>query len=208
MTMNRDILLFGGTFDPVHCGHVAVARALAVDRDFGRVIFVPAATPPHKPDALARAADRVAMLRCVCDEDSLFDISDIELARPGRSYTYDTLLALRGEYGHDARLHWLIGADMLADLHKWYRAADLVEMVDFVIAMRPPWHERMDKIFATLAEHFSNTVISQLRGAVVDTPLVDVSSTEIRQRVAAGESIAGMVPAGVADYIAANGLYR
>lgn len=205
--MSSDILLFGGTFDPVHCGHVEVARALAGVRGFGCVVFVPSATPPHKPAAVASAADRVAMLKLVCTDDALFEVTEVELARPGRNYTYDTVRALQDKYGGSARLHWLIGADMLAELYKWYRAAELVELVEFVIAIRPPWDTKMDEIFSTLAEHFPPDVIERLRAAVVDTPLVDVSSTEIRRRVAAGESIVGLVPDAVAGYIASHELY-
>ncbi len=206
--MSNDILLFGGTFDPVHNGHVRVARALADVRGFDRVVFVPTATPPHKPVAVASASDRAAMLQLVCADDALFDVNEVELNRAGRSYTYDTVRALQAEYGDSTRLHWLIGADMLAELHKWYRAAELMELAEFVIARRPPWDTKMDEVFTTLAEHFPQDVVERLRAAIVDTPLVDVSSTDIRLRVAVGESIDELVPGPVAGYIDANGLYR
>jgi len=206
--MDKNVLLFGGTFDPVHNGHLIVARSLATTRGFDVVVLVPTANPPHKPNAFADADDRLAMLRLAIADDPLFRISEVELRRDGPSYTYDTLLALGEEYGPPARLHWMIGADMLADLHKWRRAGQLVEMVEFIVVPRRPWVDRLETIFQTLARHFPPEVVQKLRAGVVDTPLVDVSSTDIRRRVRARESITGLVPDAVAAYIEEFGLYR
>ncbi len=205
--MSDDVLFFGGTFDPVHNGHLAVARALAELRGFERVVFVPTSNPPHKPAASADAADRLAMLELATAGEELLAVSEVELGRSGASYTYDTLLALREEYGPSVRLHWMIGADMLAELHKWHRAEEVVEMAEFVIVMRPPWHERIEEVFRTLEGHFRPDVVEKLRSSVVDTPLVDISSTDIRRRVAAGEPVGDLVPDEVAAYIARRGLY-
>ena len=206
--MTNNILLFGGTFDPVHNGHLKVARELAVMRGFECVVFVPTSAPPHKPATVAGPADRLAMLKLATAGEGLFTVSEVELARQGPSYTYDTLTAMRAQYGQPARLHWMIGMDMLPDLHKWYRAAELVETAEFVIVPRSPWNGQLEAIFSTLGEHFQPSVIKRLREAVVDTPLADVSSTDIRRRVAAGEDIAALTPAAVAAYIAEKSLYH
>ncbi|MHC4562751.1 MAG: nicotinate-nucleotide adenylyltransferase [Planctomycetota bacterium] len=207
MTDGRKILLFGGTFDPVHNGHLVIARAVAERGGFELVRLIPSATPPHKASAAAGAADRLAMLALAIEGDGLFDICDLELRREGVSYTLDTLRELH-EREPGAELHWLIGADMLADLHKWYRVEEVVKLVRFVIAAREPWQDQLEPVFQKLAEHFSEEVMADLRTGAMDTPLIDISSTDIRQRVAAGEPVDDLVPAAVADYIDAQGLYR
>ena len=201
------ILLFGGTFDPVHNGHLIIARAAAEQRGFGRVVLIPSASPPHKPSAEASADDRLAMCRLAVGDDPLFEICELELRRQGASYTVETLKAFRRQES-EADLYWLIGADMLADLHQWYRAEEVVKLTRFIIVARQPWRDQLDPIFQALAEHFSPDVVETLRAGVTDTPLVDISSSDIRRRVAAGQPIDDLVPAAVADYIASHSLYR
>ena len=206
--MQRELVLFGGTFDPVHNGHLIVARALAERRGFGRVVFVPTAQPPHKTPAEASATDRLAMLRLAISGEAVFDVSDIELTRTGPSYTLDTLRALRRRHGVDTKLHWVIGADMLEDLPRWHRADEVLAEAKIVIAVRPAWDQRLDEIFSRLAKEFAPAQVEPLRESVVSTPLIDISSTEIRRRVRQGRSIRYLLPEPVADYIAEHGLYR
>ena len=203
----RQIVVLGGTFDPVHNGHLIIAHAVAKRRGFKRVTLMPAASPPHKPPTSALAADRLAMLRLAIEGDDLFEVCEIELQRTGQSYTIDTIEALRARHGKDAEIHWIIGADMLADLPKWRRAADVVAAARIVVAARAPWQQRLEETFREFERHFDAEQIRGLRDGVVDTPLVDISSTEIRRRVAAGQSIGGLAPAAVCDYIQREGLY-
>jgi len=205
--MQQELMLFGGTFDPVHNGHLIVARALAERRGFGRVVFVPAAQPPHKTPAEASATDRLAMLGLAISGETVFDVSDIELTRTGPSYTLDTLRALRRRHGADTKLRWVIGADMLEDLPRWHRAGEVLAESDIIIAVRPPWDQRLDEVFSRLGKEFTPVQIERLRESVVSTPLIDISSTEIRRRVRQGRSIRYLLPEPVADYIAEHGLY-
>lgn len=206
--MVRRLAYFGGTFDPVHNGHVEIARAAGEPLGVDCVTFVPAACPPHKGRAQASAADRLAMLRLATADEAALDICELELHREGPSYTHDTLTALAEEAGPSVRLCWIVGADMLADLPGWHRARDVVELADVVTVVRRPWHERLEAIFQTLSRTFTAEQIARLREGVVQTPLIDISSTEIRRRAAAGESVADLVHPDVSRYIADHGLYR
>jgi nicotinate-nucleotide adenylyltransferase len=204
----ENILLFGGTFDPIHRGHLAIVEAITQARPFDRVVLIPSRQPPHKQEASASVADRLAMLTLAIAEHEHIEIDDVELSRPGPSYTIDTARAMRERFGANAKLNWLIGADMLADLDQWYCVEELVELMDFVIALRRPWHDRLDEIFDALAETFGPEPIAMLRANLIDTPLVDVSSTQVRVAVGAGESVESLVPTSVADYITLHHLYR
>jgi len=183
-------------------------ESIVAERQFDRVILIPSHQPPHKEEASASGEDRVAMLQLAVEGDDRFEIDELELHREGKSYTIDTVFALRERFDEDVKLHWLIGADMLADLAKWYRATDLVEMMDFVIALRPPWDERMDAIFESLAETFSDGTMAMLRGNVIETPLVDISSTQVREAARSGEPIDALVSGAVAEYITSHRLYQ
>jgi nicotinate-nucleotide adenylyltransferase len=206
--MADDLVLFGGTFDPVHHGHLIVARALAEQRGFARITFVPAARPPHKAAATASPADRLEMLRLAIAGEALFDTCDLELYRTGPSYTIDTLRELRRQHGPATRVRWVIGADMLEDLPKWRSARDVLDEAGLVVIARPPWDQRLDEVFASLSGHISPQQIQSLRDSLAPTPLIEISSTEIRHRVAAGQSIRYLVPEAVARYIEDRKLYR
>ena len=205
--MARQLVLFGGTFDPVHFGHLIVARSVAEQCGFERVTLVPTAKAPHKRDVSASAADRLAMLRLAIEGDDLFDVSEVELRRPGASYTFDTLTAMRASHADSVQLHWLIGADMLADLPNWHRATDVIALARIVVACRPPWHERMAGILSELGAKFGPESADRLARRVVQTPLIDISSSLIRHRVAQGLSIRYLVPEPVEGYISSRGLY-
>ena len=206
--MARELILFGGSFDPVHHGHLIVARALAEARGFARVTLVPAAQAPHKTRQATGAAHRLAMLRLAVAADALFEISEVEFHRPGPSYTVQTLRTLRAEHGPRAGLHWVIGADMLEDLASWREVGLVLTLAELVIAARPPWDRRMGEILEGLAGTLGADGLAKLRGAVVATPLIDISSTDIRARVGAGRSIRYLVPLAVEEYIHKHGLYQ
>jgi nicotinate-nucleotide adenylyltransferase len=192
-------LLFGGTFNPIHTGHLLVARAVAEAAGCGRVVLVPSAQPPHKPRAaeLAAAKDRSNMCQAVAKGDSFFEVTEIELNRHGPSYTFDTVQELKR--AGETEIAWLIGADMLQILPTWHRAAELLKMVRFVVVRRPGYVIDWDELPAEFSE---------LRNHVVDAPLLEISATEIRQRVRDGKSIRYLTPPAVEQYIEERGLYR
>ncbi len=206
--MTDRMALYGGTFDPVHYGHLITARAVAEARGYGKVVLLPSASPPHKAAAHATGADRLEMLRLAVAGDEMFDVCDIEIGRAGKSYTFDTLQALREIHGPDVEMHWIVGADMLADLPDWHRAAEVVDQAQIVIALRPPWHERVEQTLTHLAERLGAERTSKLAAGIVRTPLIDISSSEIRRRIASGLPVRYFVCDAVADFIRQNGLYR
>ncbi|MCE5279741.1 MAG: nicotinate-nucleotide adenylyltransferase [Planctomycetaceae bacterium] len=207
--MPERLAYMGGTFDPVHNGHLSIARAVAQRLSVDRVTFVPAAAPPHKSGGtVAGKEDRLAMLELAVGDQPLLAVSRIELDRPGPSYTRDTLVELRRLAGPGPELVWIIGADMLADLHLWHRADEVVDLATIVTAVRSPWDRRLEQIFQRLSGSFTIEQVARLRQGVLSTPLADVSSTLVRARVSAGQSVAELVPPAVSDYIAAHGLYR
>ena len=205
--MTGKVVLFGGTFDPVHNGHLEIARSIAGQCSFERITFVPTAHPPHKAQPYASAEHRLAMLRLAIASQELFDICELELTRPGLSYTFDTLRAIRGQAGKGAKLYWIIGADMLEDLPSWYRASEVIDMADIITAVRPPWHERLEDIFSSLEASFNSQQVERLRGHLVRTELIDICSSRIRDMVGNGRAVECLVPDAVCNYISEQGLY-
>jgi len=192
-------LCFGGSFNPVHAGHLLVARAVAEAAGFERVVLVPSASPPHKPAAadLADARHRAGMCQAVAACDPLFEVETLELDRSGPSYTIDTARELKRRGW--TKVAWLIGADMVPLLPKWHKPHELLAEVELVIAHRPG--HTID--WQNLPEPFR-----LLKRQVVPAPLIEISASTIRQRVAAGRSIRYLVPPEVEQYIADHRLYH
>ncbi len=205
--MAENLVLFGGTFDPVHHGHLVVARSLAEARGFEQVTFVPAACPPHKSAATAPPADRLAMLRLAIAEEPLLDLSDLELSRQGPSYTIDTVRELRRLHGAKTKIHWVIGADMLEDLPRWHCAAEVLAEAGLIVVVRPPWDQRLEEIFTSLMAELGSKAVNALRESVTTTPRIDISSSDIRRRLAEGRSIRFLLPDSVLEYIEDRKLY-
>jgi nicotinate-nucleotide adenylyltransferase len=185
--------LFGGSFDPVHLGHLLAAQAAREEAGLSRVFFIPAAQSPFKPAARpAPAAERLRLLRLALAADTCAEIDDQEIRRGGISYSIDTVRAYAGRFP-GAELFYLIGGDQTAQLHLWREAGELARLAQFLIIPRP------GEAVAELAAPFCGKA---LRGF----PL-DVSSSEIRRRIQAGLPFAQLVPAAVAEAISNNRLY-
>ncbi|MBU0719403.1 MAG: nicotinate-nucleotide adenylyltransferase [Planctomycetes bacterium] len=203
--MAEQVGLLGGSFDPIHNGHLAIARAVAQRLALDRVIFLPSANPPHKAvDRLSDAEHRAAMVRLAIAGEPLFDFSDYDLTRSGPSYTIDTVAHFHRLLGSDVGLFWIIGGDTLAELAAWHRVRELVDNCRIVTASRPGW---TTTDWSRLQTVLTSEQITRLRADVLDTPLVDISSTDIRNRVRQGQSIAHLVPEEVYRYIDAQRLY-
>jgi len=192
-------LCFGGSFNPIHHGHLICSRAVAETAGFDKILLIPTPQPPHKPGLLdlAPAADRLAMCRAAIEVDPIFEVSGIEVGREGPSYTIDTVRQLRSSGWGE--VHWLIGADMLMYLPMWHKAEQLVDEVNFVIMGRPGW--QMD--WTALPANFRH-----LKDHIVEAPLVQISASDIRKRVGAGLSIDYLTPRSVCEYIRQHGLYQ
>ncbi|MEM6458630.1 MAG: nicotinate (nicotinamide) nucleotide adenylyltransferase [Planctomycetota bacterium] len=193
----RRPLIFGGSFDPPHVAHLTLPAAVAEAIDADVVAYVPAARPPHKLDLKQTdATHRVAMLRLVLADrpDAVVLTDEIDRAADGRpSYTVETLEALRPRFAQDAVMRLLIGTDQVAIFDSWHRGDRIVELAEPVVMMRPPT--------------CSDSLPGAWRGRVVEVPETDVSSTEVRRRLAAGKPTDGLLHPGVAAYIAEHGLY-
>lgn len=203
--MSQRIGVFGGTFDPVHLGHLVLAQDAFERLELDRLLWVPCRTPPHKNGgALASPEDRAAMLELAVEGDPRFEVSRVELERDGPSYTIDTILALR-ERHPGARFVLLLGADTLLELHSWRRIGDLLDLCE-TAALPRPGSDLSDRTAADLG--FADPELAERVWAHrVDGHLVDLSSTEIRMRLAEGLSIRYLVPDPVAMYIAEHRLY-
>jgi len=186
------LALFGGTFDPIHEAHLAAARAAAERFHLDCVLFIPAASPPHKArGARASYEDRVRMAELATAGDPRFRVSRLEEGTT-RSYSIDTIEKVRAGLAPADELFFIIGADAFAEIQTWHRWRDVAQAVRFLVLSRP------NSIYAAPPE---------ARFEKLDTLQMEVSSSEIRRRLAAGESVQGLAPA-VAEYIAERGLYR
>lgn len=204
--------LFGGSFNPIHSGHLIIARSVAEQVELDRVVLLPSKCPPHKQSAdLIDAARRVEMIKLAIEGEPLFKCSDVDVAREGPTFTIDTVSQFlqessgNPELGPEVELSWIIGSDSLAELATWHRVAELVELCRIVTAVRPGF-DRID--FGPLAKFLSVDRIAHLKADIVRTPLIDISATDIRDRIARGRSIRYLVPDTVAEYIEQHGLYR
>ncbi|MFH1746020.1 MAG: nicotinate-nucleotide adenylyltransferase [Planctomycetota bacterium] len=198
-------LLFGGSFDPIHVGHLIVSRFVAEQLEIDRVVLIPGANPPHKLNqVLAPAEDRLAMCRLAVADDPSFAVSDWEIRQGSITYTLHTVRHFLRSDPANTELYWLVGMDSLVELGTWYRVGELVELCTVVTAGRPGFEE---PDLSGLAGPLSAEQIERLRRSVVESPLVDVSSTDIRQRVRAGKSIRYLVPEAVRAYVGECGLY-
>ncbi len=193
--------IFGGTFDPVHVGHLVIATECLYVLGLDRVAFVPSANPPHKPGQLLSApSDRLAMLNLAIYERTNLYVDPIEFDRPGPSFTVDTLRELRGRDA-DADFVFIMGADSLRELHLWRDPSGIVEQAEIAVARRPG-------VTIDLADVERRVPGASNRIRIVDVPLIGVSSSDIRRRVRASEPISFQMPWKVETYIRENGLYR
>jgi nicotinate-nucleotide adenylyltransferase len=184
----KKIGVYGGTFDPIHCAHLILAREALEKLGLEQIIFVPAAISPHKlTQTPTLAAARVEMLRAAIEGEAQFSIDELELNRPPPSYTFDTITEFKRRSPHD-HIFYLIGSDNLPRLETWHRFDELRELVQFVVLHRGAGEVHSD--FPTIGRH------------------IDISATEIRKRVATGRSIRYLVPPAVEEIIARHQLYR
>ena len=198
--MNIGVL--GGTFDPVHKGHIMVAEEARARLDLAEVLFVPAGQPPLKEDSPILAVEhRVQMVRLAIADYPYYKLSTIEIDRPGPSFTVDTIVELRDKLGDGDELFFIVGWDSLAQLPKWKEPSRLIKICRLVAVPRPgyslPDLNSLDAVIPGLSR----------RVILLDRPEIDINATEIRERVAQGLSIRHLVPEPVAEYIRQHKLY-
>ncbi len=195
MIQPRKIGVLGGTFDPIHIGHLVLAEQTREKFQLKQVIFIPSASPPHKTEQELSLADhRFEMTKLALEGNHHFFVSDIELKRKGLSYTIETLRKLKELY-EDSEIYFLTGSDVLDEITTWKDPEGIYRLAKIVIAVRPGF-DKFDP-----EDHFAKkSIIATITG-------VDVSSTQIREKVRKGESIKYLVPSKVEKYIKKNNLY-
>jgi nicotinate-nucleotide adenylyltransferase len=202
----RKIALFGGTFDPIHLGHATVAADAVKQIGAEKIVFIPAKRSPLK-GFLPKAsdADRFQMIALAIADEKSFEVSDYELSKPAPSYTLETVGKFQKDFGSQTSIHWLVGADSIDDLMYWYKIVELIDACHLTTMYRagcePP-------NFAGFEGLWGRRRVEKLQRDVVQTPLIDISSTDIRNRLAAGHDVAEMLHPAVADYIRGHRLYQ
>jgi len=208
--------LFGGTFDPVHLGHLRVAEEIREQFGLEKIIFIPAHLPPHKKNAVAQADHRYEMVRMAIADNPYFAVSNIELRRQGNSYSFDTIGHFSREYGPDGELFFIMGVDAFREIHTWKQYPEFFSLCNFVVMSRPGSYEpepekNIPGDFAAMCtfnhegrfyEHQSGR-----RTYFCRISLLDISSTGVRQAVREGRSVKYLVPDSVAGYILRHNLY-
>jgi len=196
--------LMGGTFDPIHVAHLVAAEAALEQHRLDRVVFIPTGQPPHKPtDRLTPAEHRYQMVALATASNPRFEVSRVELERPGLSYTVDTLDRLRLLYPPGTDFFFITGTDAILSVETWREPERLFSLCRFIAAGRPGFSRReTESELRRLEEKFGATILE------VECPALAVSSSDLRRRVAEGRSIRYLVPELVEAYIQKHGLYR
>ncbi len=191
--------ILGGSFDPIHYGHLAIAEEARIAHGLSQVLILPTAYQPLKGGAHAASPlQRLHMVALACASNPAFSPSAIEIERSGHSYTIDTLQSLRATY--PAELYFILGADSLMDLPRWRAIDHILEIAHIIAVRRPTIHIDLDKLKRSLPG-------LEGRLTLLDGPYINISSREIRQRIARGQPIRYLSPDVVVDYIAEQGLY-
>lgn len=202
----RDVLakkkvgIIGGTFNPIHYGHLLAAEAAYEAFELSRVVFIPTGTPPHKIRVMTSAEDRWMMAMLATNDCPHFSVSRVEIDRPGNSYTTDTLMAMRQKpYCEDAEFYFIVGLDALMLVETWKEPRELLNLCKFIAVSRPGYS--FDEL-KKLPDEYQSTILT------IEIPRLDISSTDIRTRVRNGESIKFLLPPTVENYIEKYSLYK
>ena len=200
----KKFAILGGTFDPVHLGHIETAKAIINKMGMEKILLLPSGNPPHKDsDSVTDSIHRLNMLKIAVENDSRLVISTMEIDRGGKTYTVDTIAELRKVFGNDVELFFIMGADAIHYIRTWKSFDRLLKMCSFIAVTRPHYNNRQLKEDAdNLIKNYS------CRIEIVEIPAIDVSSSEIRFRIKNGMSVENMVSDGVIEYINKNGLYK
>ncbi|MDH7577214.1 MAG: nicotinate-nucleotide adenylyltransferase [Bacillota bacterium] len=197
----RRIGIMGGTFDPIHYGHLVTAEAAREKYRLQRVIFVPSGHPPHKdPGTVTDFWHRYLMVILAVVSNPYFEVSRLEYERGGVTYTIDTVREFRHRYGTDTELFFITGADAILEIFTWKQSEELLAMCRFIAATRPGYD--LGQLNSLLGEFYQGAV------SVLEIPVLSISSSDLRRRVKMGLSLKYLVPEGVEFYIEQHGLYR
>lgn len=203
--MKKKIGIMGGSFDPIHMGHLMMSEYVRSELDLDEVLFVPTGNPPHKQIGILEAEKRLEMVKVAIADNPHFTVSDLEVQKKGISYSVDTVLELKALHPED-EFYFLIGSDLLPQLKSWKRFDELATEIEFVLSIRPGFDtitkEDMVHEIADLKEDYGARV------TVIETPLYEISSTQIRQRIRDHRSVRYLVKQEVISKIEEAGYYR
>lgn len=191
------LCIFSGTFNPIHRAHLKMAEYVLENFGFDKIIFIPAYKPPHKDYDTNMCTHRFNMVRLAIEYNPYFEISDIEYQHEGKSYSYLTALQLKKQYCTEDKINFIIGTDAFEKIESWYEAEKFKDLVDFIVFVR----ENKTVNFDDLKDKGYSFEIARM-------PFIDISSTELRERIKEGKSISNLVTEEVEEYIYKNGLYR
>lgn len=189
--------VFAGTFNPIHNAHLKLAEYVLEKFGFEKILFIPSCIPPHKNCDKNLCTHRLNMVKLAVEKNPRFEVSDIEYKLDGKSYTYLTIVELYKRYKIDGKINFIIGTDAFEKIESWYETEKLKNILDFIVFLRENNSVNLDY----LKEKGYNFTFA-------DMPFVDISSTELRERIAKGKDIKGLVTKEVEDYIIKNGLYK
>lgn len=195
--------ILGGTFDPVHYGHLIIAEAVREGFNLDKILFIPSGQPPHKDNSkVSSAVHRFSMLKAAIETNPCFDVSRIEVEREGYTYTVDTLTQLRDKFGRSVKLYFIIGADIVPELITWKEFKKVFDLCEFIAVLRPG-NDITE--FNTEIDRLKSEYMARIH--TIEVPLIDISSTEIRKKVCGKKSIKYLVPDSVETYIKNHGIY-
>ena len=203
-TVSEKTGILGGTFDPVHLGHISLDQDALEQIGLDRVIFIPAAQQPFKLDRKTASGEhRLEMLKLAVKDRRGFEISEYELQEKGISYTYLTMRAMRRLLGKDARLYFITGTDSFLKIEKWKNSSELLREFSYIIGTRPGYRqEELDECVSRIRDIYNTEIL------FLNNTQLDISSTEIRERLERGIPSGDLIPAEVERYITEHGLYR
>lgn len=208
MHQQQTIGLLGGTFNPIHCGHLRAAIEVREICGLAEVIMIPAAVPPHKESrGLASAGHRLAMTAAAVRDIPGVTYSDVELERLGTSYTIDTWRYFKAQLTGSVGLKLILGREVFLEIHTWHRFEELLDEAEFIVTNRP--FKAFDRDADLLDRYLETTLRDfKLKLETVNVPELSISSSEVRAKIEAGHSIQFLVPQDIANYIHEKGLYQ
>lgn len=204
MQKSKKIGISGGTFDPIHYGHLITAERVKEKFNLDKILFIPAGTPPHKSiNQVTEAEHRYNMVHSAVNDNPAFEVSRIEVDRKGYTYTVDTLSQLQESYGAGTEFYFIIGADVVSDLLNWKAPERVFSLCNFIAVFRPGYERKQ---FSEQISFLKKSYSARIH--TIDVPLIEISSTEVRNRVKNSLSIRYLVPHEVEQYIINNKLYH
>ena len=191
------LCIFAGTFNPIHNAHIKMAEYVSDEFGFDKILFIPAYKPPHKDYDISYSQHRYNMVELAVTDNDKFDISDIEFNRDSKSYTYITIQNLYKKYDLDEKINFIIGTDAFSKIESWYETDKLKGLIEFIVFVRQ--NEKAD---------FTGLMQKGYKFKFANMDFVDISSTEVRDKIKSNEDISDLVPKKVKEYIEKYGLYK